>query len=98
VAVCAVRTGSGKSQTSRALGRILLEAGLRVALIRHPMPYGELERMRVQRFTSLDEIDASDPTIEEREEYERPVEMGLIVYAGVDYGAIVGPPTTTPTC
>jgi predicted GTPase len=89
VAVCAVRTGSGKSQTSRALGRILLDAGLRVALIRHPMPYGELERMRVQRFTSLGEIDASDPTIEEREEYERPVEMGLIVYAGVDYGAIV---------
>ncbi len=89
VAVCAVRTGSGKSQTSRALGRILLDAGLRVALIRHPMPYGELERMRVQRFTSLDEIDASEPTIEEREEYERPVEMGLIVYAGVDYGAIV---------
>ena len=59
-----------------------------MALIRHPMPYGELERMRVQRFTSLDEIDASDPTIEERE-YERPVQMGLIVYAGVDYGAIV---------
>jgi predicted GTPase len=89
VAVCAVRTGSGKSQTSRALGRILLDAGLRVALIRHPMPYGELERMRVQRFTSLAEIDASEPTIEEREEYERPVEMGLVVFAGVDYGEIV---------
>ncbi len=89
VAVCAVRTGSGKSQTSRAVGRILLDAGLRVALIRHPMPYGELERMRVQRFTSLAEIDASDPTIEEREEYERPVQMGLVVFAGVDYGAIV---------
>jgi predicted GTPase len=89
IAVCAVRTGSGKSQTSRALGRVLLAEGLRVALIRHPMPYGELDRMRLQRFTSLAEIDASDPTIEEREEYERPVELGLVVFAGVDYGAIV---------
>src|SRR5579864_8047425 len=89
VAVCAVRTGSGKSQTSRRVGRILLDAGLRVALVRHPMPYGDLEAMRVQRFASMGDIDASHPTIEEREEYERPVELGMIMYAGVDYGAIL---------
>ncbi len=69
VAVGAVRTGCGKSQTTRAIGRLLLDAGLRVALIRHPMPYGDLEAMRVQRFETLDDIDASNPTIEEREEY-----------------------------
>jgi predicted GTPase len=90
VAVCAVRTGSGKSQTSRRIGRILLDAGLRVAFVRHPMPYGDLEAMRVQRFASLAEIDAAHPTIEEREEYEAPVELGMTVYAGVDYGAILG--------
>ncbi len=85
VAVCGVRTGVGKSQTSRRVGQILLDAGLRVALVRHPMPYGDLERMRVQRFATLDDIDASHPTIEEREEYETPVRLGMIVYAGVDY-------------
>ena len=89
VAVCAVRTGSGKSQTSRRVGRILLDAGLDVALVRHPMPYHDLEAMRVQRFASLAEIDASHPTIEEREEYERPVELGMVMYSGVDYGAIL---------
>ena len=89
VAVCSVRTGSGKSQTSRAIGRTLLEAGLWVGLIRHPMPYGDLETMRVQRFATIADIDASDPTIEEREEYERPVEAGMLVYAGVDYAEIV---------
>ena len=89
VSVCAVRTGSGKSQTSRRVGRILLDAGLRVAMVRHPMPYGDLDAMRVQRFASLADIDASHPTIEEREEYERPVELGLIMYAGVDYGDIL---------
>ncbi len=89
VAVCAVRTGSGKSQTSRRVGQVLLEAGLRVALIRHPMPYHELEAMRVQRFASIAEIDQSHPTIEEREEYERAVGAGLVVYAGVDYAAIL---------
>lgn len=88
VAVCSVRTGSGKSQTSRAIGRMLLEAGLRVGLIRHPMPYHDLEAMRVQRFESLADIDDSNPTIEEREEYERPVEDGMVVYAGVDYAEI----------
>jgi len=89
VAVCAVRTGSGKSQTSRRVGQILLDAGLRVALVRHPMPYGDLEAMRMQRFASLADIDGSHPTVEEREEYERPVELGMIMYAGVDYGEIL---------
>ncbi|HEU4449910.1 MAG TPA: cyclic 2,3-diphosphoglycerate synthase [Gaiellaceae bacterium] len=89
VAVCAARTGCGKSQTSRAVGRLLLDAGLRVALVRHPMPYGDLEAMRVQRFATLADIDASNPTIEEREEYEAPVEMGMVMYAGVDYEEIL---------
>ena len=89
VAVCAVRTGSGKSQTSRKVGRTLLDAGLRVALVRHPMPYGDLEAMRVQRFATLEEIDASHPTVEEREEYEEPVRLGMVMYAGVDYEAIL---------
>jgi predicted GTPase len=89
VAVCAVRTGSGKSQTTRRVGAILKEAGLRVALVRHPMPYGDLERMAVQRFATLADIDASDPTIEEREEYEFPVRLGMVMWAGVDYEAIL---------
>ena len=89
VAVCAVRTGCGKSQTSRKVGRALLDAGLRVALVRHPMPYGDLEAMRVQRFATLEDIDASHPTVEEREEYEEPVRLGMVMYAGVDYEAIL---------
>jgi predicted GTPase len=89
VAVCATRTGCGKSQTSRKVGQTLLDAGLKVALVRHPMPYGDLEAMRVQRFASLDDIDASNPTVEEREEYEEPVRMGMVMYAGVDYEAIL---------
>jgi predicted GTPase len=89
VGIGAVRTGCGKSQTTRAVGQLLLDAGLRVALIRHPMPYGDLEAMRVQRFASLADIDASDPTVEEREEYEVPVEMGMVMYSGVDYEAIL---------
>ena len=89
VAVCAVRTGCGKSQTSRKVGRALLDAGLRVALVRHPMPYGDLEAMRVQRFATLEDIDRSRPTLEEREEYEEPVRMGMVMYAGVDYEAIL---------
>jgi predicted GTPase len=89
VAVCAVRTGSGKSQTSRRVARILLDAGLSVAQVRHPMPYGDLERMRVQRFATLADIDASQPTVEEREEYEEPVRAGIVMYAGVDYGDIL---------
>jgi predicted GTPase len=89
VAVCATRTGCGKSQTSRKIGKALLDAGLKVALVRHPMPYGDLEAMRVQRFATLEEIDASNPTVEEREEYEEPVRMGMVMYAGVDYEAIL---------
>jgi hypothetical protein len=86
VAVCAVRTGAGKSQTGREL---LGDAGLHVALIRHPMPYHDLEAMRVQRFATIADIDRSNPTIEEREEYERAVPAGLVLYAGVDYAAIL---------
>jgi predicted GTPase len=89
VAVCAVRTGCGKSQTSRKVGQTLLDAGLKVALVRHPMPYGDLEAMRVQRFATLEDIDASHPTVEEREEYEEPVRLGMVMYAGVDYEAIL---------
>ncbi|MFN0155332.1 MAG: cyclic 2,3-diphosphoglycerate synthase [Gaiella sp.] len=89
VAVTAVRTGCGKSQTSRRIGTLLLEAGLRVALVRHPMPYGDLEAMRVQRFATIEDIDRSHPTVEEREEYEAPVELGMIMYSGVDYGQIL---------
>ena len=89
IAVCAVRTGSGKSQTSREIGRILCEGGLDVALLRHPMPYHDLDAIRVQRLTSLAEIDATHPTIEEREEFERAVEMGFVMFAGVDYAEIL---------
>jgi predicted GTPase len=89
VAVCAVRTGCGKSQTSRLIGRILARSGLKVSLIRHPMPYGNLARMRVQRFETLADIDASNPTIEEREEYEEPVREGFLMWAGVDYAEIL---------
>jgi predicted GTPase len=89
VAVCATRTGCGKSQTSRTVARILQANGLKVALVRHPMPYGDLLAMRVQRFRTLEEIEASHPTIEEREEYELPVREGITVYAGVDYGDIL---------
>ena len=89
VAITAVRTGSGKSQTSRKVGRLLAEAGLEVALVRHPMPYGDIERMAVQRFATIEDIDASDPTIEEREEYEFPVKQGMVMWAGVDYERIL---------
>ena len=89
IAVCAVRTGCGKSQTSRRVGQLLVDAGLSGALVRPPMPYGDLEAMRVQRFATLEDIDAADPTIEEREEYEVPVRAGMVMYAGVDYEAIL---------
>jgi len=89
VAVTAVRTGSGKSPTSRRIGSLLLGAGLRVGLVRHPMPYGDLDAMRVQRFATLEDIDAAHPTLEEREEYEVPVSLGMTVYAGVDYAAVL---------
>ena len=89
IAVCAVRTGCGKSPTTRKVGETLTAAGLSVAVVRHPMPYGDLEAMRVQRFGSLDDIDATHPTIEEREEYEEPVRHGMTMWAGVDYEAIL---------
>jgi len=89
IAVCATRTGCGKSQTSRLIARQLRARGLKVALVRHPMPYGDLNAMRVQRFATLADIDASHPTIEEREEYEQPVREGTVVYAGVDYREIL---------
>jgi predicted GTPase len=89
IAVCATRTGCGKSRTSRKVGQALLDAGLKVAVVRHPMPYGDMEAMRVQRFATLDDIDASHPTVEEREEFEGPVRMGMVMYAGVDYEAIL---------
>jgi len=89
IAVVAARTGCGKSQTSRRVAQLLSAAGLRVALVRHPMPYGDLVAMRVQRFATQADIDASNPTIEEREEYEEPVRLGMVMYAGVDYEAIL---------
>ena len=88
IAVCAVRTGCGKSQTARYLSRLLRERGLKAAVLRHPMPYGDLERQRCQRFASLADMDAADCTIEEREEYEPHIEAGNIVFAGVDYADI----------
>jgi predicted GTPase len=89
VAVCAVRTGSGKSQTTRAVTRILKAAGRKVAVIRHPMPYGRLVDQIAQRFETFEDLTAADCTIEEREEYEPHLEQGSIVYAGVDYGKIL---------
>ncbi len=89
IAVSAVRTGCGKSQTTRWLAKLLRQKGLRVAVIRHPMPYGDLEKQIVQRFASKIDLDLAECTIEEREEYEPHIEMGNIVYAGVDYGLIV---------
>ena len=89
VAVCAVRTGSGKTQTTRAIAEILKEAGKRVVAVRHPMPYGDLEAQRVQRYATLEDLDLHLTTIEEREEYEPHIMSGTIIYAGVDYGQIL---------
>ena len=90
IAISAVRTGCGKSQTARYLSRKLRERALRAAVIRHPMPYGNLERERVQRFAARADLDAARCTIEEREEYEPHLAAGNVVYAGVDYADIVG--------
>jgi len=89
VAVCAVRTGSGKTQTTRAIAELLKEAGKRVVAVRHPMPYGNLEAQRVQRYATLEDLDLHETTIEEREEYEPHIIAGTIIYAGVDYGQIL---------
>jgi predicted GTPase len=89
VAVSAARTGCGKSQTSRFVSRRLRAHGLRVAVLRHPMPYGDLAAQRVQRFATLADLEANRCTIEEREEYEPHLEIGNVVFAGVDYAAIM---------
>lgn len=89
VAVCASRTGAGKSPTSRAVAHVLREAGLKVGIVRHPMPYGDLVSQRLQRFASVQDLVRHDVTIEEREEYEPHIAAGSVVYAGVDYEAIL---------
>ena len=89
VSVCAVRTGCGKSQTTRRVVEILQELGKKVVVIRHPMPYGDLVKQRVQRFATLEDMDLHECTIEEREEYEPHIRRDVVVYAGVDYGDIV---------
>ncbi len=89
IAVTAVRTGSGKSQTTRYVAQTLTERGKKVAIIRHPMPYGNLEEQVVQRFASYADLDKHKCTIEEREEYEPHIDLGLVVYAGVDYEKIL---------
>jgi predicted GTPase len=89
VAVCAVRTGCGKSQTSRYVADMLKKAGKKVVVVRHPMPYGDLAKQAVQRFGSYEDLEKHKCTIEEREEYETHIEVGTVVYAGVDYGAIL---------
>jgi predicted GTPase len=89
VSVCAVRTGSGKSQTTRRVAAILRAKGRRVVCVRHPMPYGDLVRQRVQRFAAVEDLERHHCTIEEREEYEPHIAAGGVVYAGVDYAAIL---------
>jgi predicted GTPase len=89
ISVCAVRTGAGKSQTTRAIATILREAGKKVAAVRHPMPYGDLVKQAVQRFATVEDLKKHNCTIEEMEEYEPHVTVGNIIYAGVDYEAIL---------
>src|SRR3989440_617831 len=89
VAVCAVRTGSGKSQTTRHIAALLRESGKQVAVLRHPMPYGDLTKQAVQRFERYEDLEAADATIEEREEYEPHLAEGNLVFAGIDYAAIL---------
>ena len=89
ISICAVRTGSGKSQTTRKVARILKEMGKKLVIIRHPMPYGDLSKQIWQRFEKYEDLDRYQCTIEEREEYEPHIDLGNIVYAGVDYGEIL---------
>ena len=89
VAVCAVRTGCGKSQTTRRVAQVLLDMGFKVVAIRHPMPYGDLAKQACQRFATYSDLEKHKCTIEEREEYEPHIDKGIIVYAGVDYEMIV---------
>jgi predicted GTPase len=89
ISVCAVRTGCGKSQTTRKIALLLKEKGRRVVVIRHPMPYGNLIKQKVQRFATYEDMIEQECTIEEMEEYEPHISNGILVYAGVDYGAIL---------
>jgi len=89
IAIGAVRTGSGKSQTSRRVAEVLTDVGRRVAIIRHPMPYGNLAKQKVQRFSTIEDLKKHDCTIEEMEEYEPHIVRGSVVFAGIDYGAIL---------
>ena len=89
IAVCAVRTGCGKSQTTRKVCEILIKMGKKVVVVRHPMPYGDFKAQVVQRFSSYEDFETHQCTIEEREEYEPLVEQGITVYAGIDYGKIL---------
>jgi predicted GTPase len=89
ISITAVRTGCGKSQTTRAVVKALLEAGKKVVSVRHPMPYGDLEKMKVQRFAEIADLDRHNCTIEEMEEYEPHIAMGSVIYSGVDYEAIL---------
>jgi len=89
IAISAIRTGCGKSQTSRRVTHILRELGKKTVAIRHPMPYGDLAKQAVQRFATFEDLDLHECTIEEREEYEPHIENGVVVYAGIDYGAIL---------
>ena len=89
ISVCAVRTGCGKSQTSRKIARLLKEKGKKVVVIRHPMPYGDLVKQKVQRFATYEDMIKQECTIEEMEEYEPHIKHGIVVFAGVDYGAIL---------
>src|SRR5699024_10841206 len=89
ISVCAVRTGTGKSQTSRKIIETLMEKGLKVVAVRHPMPYGDLAAQKVQRVAKMEDLAKHKCTIEEMEEYEPHVERGNIIYAGVDYEAIL---------
>ena len=96
VSVTAVRTGSGKSQTTRRVVEVLRDRGRKVVVVRHPMPYGDLTKQRCQRFASYDDLDLHDCTLEEREEYEPHLDRGTVVYAGIDYAEILGTPS--PWC
>ncbi len=89
VSVCAIRTGCGKSQTSREIVQVLQDDGKQVVSVRHPMPYGDLTKQIVQRFETYDDFEKHACTIEEREEYEPVVDMGAVIYAGIDYGKIL---------
>ncbi|RLD15071.1 MAG: GTPase [Caldiserica bacterium] len=90
VSICAIRTGCGKSQTTRRVVGILKDMGLVPVVVRHPMPYGDLEKQRLQRFATFEDMDKANCTIEEREEYESHINRGVVVYAGVDYEEILG--------